>query len=66
MQVTGLGNPHLLERVSNTLNEMRLLFKSFDEDSDGFVTKDEFAKVKKWKNKYTMQRCCLGPGALAA
>ena len=47
MQVTGLGNPHLLERVSNTLNEMRLLFKSFDEDSDGFVTKDEFAKVKK-------------------
>ena len=45
MQVTGLGNPHLLERVSNTLNQMRSLFKTFDEDSDGYITKEEFAKV---------------------
>ena len=46
MQVTGLGNPHLLERVSNTLNQMRSLFKAFDQDSDGYITKEEFAKVQ--------------------
>lgn len=46
-QVTALGNPHLLERVSQTLKQMRILFKTFDHDNDGFVTKQEFAEASR-------------------
>ena len=45
VQVTALGNPHLLERVSNTLKQMRKLFRSFDTNGDGYVTKAEFSEA---------------------
>lgn len=45
-QVTALGNPKLLERVSNTLKELHNLFDRFDVDHDGFITRDEFFRVR--------------------
>ena len=45
LQVTALGNPRLLERVSNTLKELHRLVECFDADNDGYITKEEFFKV---------------------
>lgn len=47
MQVTALGNPKLLERVSNTLSELHKLFERFDTDDSGFITKDKFFRVSR-------------------
>ena len=44
-QVTALGQPKLLERVSDSLNAVHNLFRRFDEDLNGVVTRDEFEKV---------------------
>jgi hypothetical protein len=45
LQVTALGQPKLLERVSDSLNAVHNLFRRFDEDLNGVVTRDEFEKV---------------------
>jgi proline dehydrogenase len=45
IKVTALGNPKLLERVSNALLAVRDLFRVLDENGDGFVDKDEFTTV---------------------
>lgn len=44
-QVTALGQPKLLERVSNSLVAVHNLFRRFDEDLNGVVTRDEFEMV---------------------
>ena len=44
-QVTALGQPKLLERVSDSLVSVHNLFRRFDEDLNGVVTRDEFEKV---------------------
>jgi Ca2+-binding EF-hand superfamily protein len=41
-QVTALGNPILLERMSTALTEMKNLFKKFDSNGDGTITREEF------------------------
>lgn len=43
--MTALGQPKLLERVSDSLNAVHNLFRRFDEDLNGVVTRDEFEKV---------------------
>ena len=45
IKVTALGPPALLERVSTALVAVQDLFRSFDEDGDGTVSADEFARV---------------------
>ena len=45
LQVTALGHPKLLERVSASLVAVHNLFRRFDEDLNGVVTRDEFEKV---------------------
>ena len=45
VQVTALGNPKLLERVSNGVLVLRNLFKQFDTDDNNVVSRDEFAQV---------------------
>jgi len=42
IKVTALGNPLLLERMSNAINEANKLFAKFDLNQDGLVTRDEF------------------------
>ena len=44
--MTALGNPKLLERVSNALLALRDLFKQFDADSNNIVTREEFAQAR--------------------
>ena len=45
LQVTALGNPKLLERVSNGVLAIQSLFQQFDTDGNNQVTRDEFAQV---------------------
>ncbi len=45
-QVTALGQPKLLERVSKSLMAVQHLFRCFDEDLNGVVTRDEFEMVR--------------------
>jgi proline dehydrogenase len=45
VKVTALGQPKLLERVSDSLVSVHNLFRRFDEDLNGVVTRDEFEKV---------------------
>ena len=45
VQVTALGNPKLLERVSNGVLTLQALFKQFDTDNNNVVTRDEFNQV---------------------
>jgi hypothetical protein len=45
MQITALGLPKLLERVSSALLAIRSLFIHFDADGNGWVTREEFARV---------------------
>lgn len=44
-QVTALGLPALLERVSNALVATTDLFRQFDTGGDGFIDHEEFARV---------------------
>ena len=44
-QVTALGNPKLLERVSNGVLTLQALFKQFDTDNNNVVTREEFGQV---------------------
>mmetsp|Transcript_23872 Transcript_23872/g.70469 ORF Transcript_23872/g.70469 Transcript_23872/m.70469 type:complete len:332 (-) Transcript_23872:1074-2069(-) len=44
VKVTALGNPLLLERMSNAITEAKHLYAKFDLNKDGVVTRDEFAK----------------------
>ena len=46
VQVTALGQPKLLERVSNSLIAVQHLFRRFDHDLNGVVTRDEFEMVR--------------------
>ncbi len=45
-QMTALGQPKLLERVSASLVAIRDLFAIFDADLNGVVTRGEFDKVR--------------------
>ena len=45
VKVTALGPPALLERVSMAILAVQNLFESFDEDKDGTVSAEEFARV---------------------
>jgi len=45
IKCTALGNPPLLDRMSVAVEELRTLFNKFDEDGNGWVTKEEFQKV---------------------
>lgn len=44
VKVTALGNPKLLEKMSRALREVQNLFRKFDADMDGFITRLEFEK----------------------
>lgn len=44
-QVTALGNPKLLERVSGALTALQNLFAQFDKDMNNMITKEEFSQV---------------------
>lgn len=60
-QVTALGQPKLLERVSDSLVSVHNLFRRFDEDLNGVVTRDEFEKVLgRWLTVVKLKIfCCL-------
>ena len=45
LQVTALGNPKLLERVSGALVALQNLFSQFDMDMNNKITRDEFSQV---------------------
>ena len=45
VQVTALGQPSLLERVSASLVAIHNMFKTFDADLDGVITRADFEKV---------------------
>ena len=45
MQVTALGNPKLLERVSGALIALQNLFSQFDMDMNNTITREEFSQV---------------------
>ena len=42
MKITALGDPNLLKRMSSTLTEIRRLFRKFDSDGDGLITREQF------------------------
>eukprot|EP00569_Conticribra_weissflogii_P007486 CAMPEP_0171345142 /NCGR_PEP_ID=MMETSP0878-20121228/20908_1 /TAXON_ID=67004 /ORGANISM="Thalassiosira weissflogii, Strain CCMP1336" /LENGTH=575 /DNA_ID=CAMNT_0011848487 /DNA_START=334 /DNA_END=2061 /DNA_ORIENTATION=+ len=44
LKVTALGNPELLERMSDVIVEVKRLFAKFDEKNCGFITRAEFIK----------------------
>ncbi|KAL7526836.1 hypothetical protein ACHAWF_001931, partial [Thalassiosira exigua] len=44
LKVTALGNPALLERMSDTIDEVKRLFGKFDERGEGVVGRDEFVR----------------------
>ena len=44
--MTALGNPKLLERVSNGVLAIQSLFKQLDSDNNNMVTREEFAQVR--------------------
>ena len=43
--MTALGQPKLLERVSGCLVAIRDLFRVFDADLNGIISRDEFERV---------------------
>lgn len=45
VQVTALGQPKLLERVSASLVAIQNLFRTFDADLDGVITREDFETV---------------------
>lgn len=47
IKVTALGNPLLLERVSNALIAIKDLFRQFDDNGDGFIERESFYRVYK-------------------
>ena len=42
VKITALGNPVLLQRMSEAVDELRGLFLKFDKSQTGFVTKEQF------------------------
>jgi len=44
IKVTALGNPKLLERMSIAITESKNLFAKFDENGNGFISREEFEK----------------------
>ena len=44
LKVTALGNPKLLERMSNMIIEVKNLFSKFDEDGNGLVSQEDFIR----------------------
>jgi len=44
IKVTALGNPLLLERMSTAIVESKKLFAKFDENGNGFISREEFEK----------------------
>jgi proline dehydrogenase len=42
IKVTALGNPTLLEALSNTIVQFRKLFEEFDKEKTGYVTREQF------------------------
>lgn len=62
MQVTALGQPSLLERVSASLVAIHNMFKTFDADLDGVITRADFEQVT--DATYSPQRPSCDPGSL--
>jgi len=46
VQLTALGNPKLLERVSSGLVAIRNMFSQFDLNKDNVVSHEEFESVR--------------------
>jgi len=44
VKVTALGNPILLERMSNAITEAKNLYAKFDDNGDGVVSREDFAR----------------------
>ncbi len=44
IKVTALGNPKLLERMSIAITESKNLFAKFDQNGNGFISREEFEK----------------------
>ncbi len=42
MKITALGDPNLLKRMSANLTEIRRLFRKFDADGNGTITREQF------------------------
>jgi len=42
VKITSLGNPKLLERMSDAIMEAKKLFKKFDKNGTGLITREEF------------------------
>ena len=47
VKVTALGNPKLLARMSQAIVETKNLFKKFDANLDGYVSREEFESAYK-------------------
>lgn len=43
--MTALGQPKLLERVSASLVAIQNMFRTFDANLDGVISRDDFEKV---------------------
>ena len=44
IKVTALGNPQLLERMSDAITEVKKLYQKFDLDQDGIINREEFTE----------------------
>jgi proline dehydrogenase len=56
VKVTALGNPLLLEKMSRGIFEAQQLFRKFDRNGNGFISRDEFEQAYKlyFKDEYTL------------
>lgn len=57
IKVTALGNPKLLERMSIAITESKNLFAKFDQNGNGFISREEFEKGY----RYVIASVCLLP-----
>lgn len=65
-QVTALGNPMLLEKMSRAIVEAQNLFAKFDKDQDGYIGREEFEEGFNvfFRDDYTLLKEMLQDDAL--